>query len=230
MDAINNLARDIYNFTQGVKKGNIQEGVPFLSHANGKAYIIVAEKEKKHTFLRFLNKTKINVYEAGGKATQKERSIGSPEEAVNQKLLNPLNSENFYTVSTEGAKLLMRFETKQLSNEEAIGSRLRENIPELAKEKASSPEKSVTVPQENPKPKNRPHVTFPDEPPATPPPTVTSTPRELDPLDIQTDESRRGVLDELKERLNRQTPEELKRHLGGQSQPQPPAANPPPAE
>ncbi|MDR0741120.1 MAG: hypothetical protein LBF34_05435 [Puniceicoccales bacterium] len=233
MDAINSLARDIYNFTQGVKKGNIQEGVPFLSHANGKAYIIVAEKEKKHTFLRFLNKTKINVYEAGGKATQKERPLGSPKEAVAKGLLS-IHSENnkdlFYTVSTEGAKLRMEFEAKQLSNEEAIGSRLRESIPEFAKGEASSPEKSVTVPQENPKPKNRPPVTFLDEPPATPPPTVTSTPRELDPLDIQTDESRRGVLDELKERLGKQTSEGLKRHLGGQSQPKPPAAEPQPAE
>lgn len=203
--------------------------MPFLCHANGKAYIIVAEKEKKHTFLRFLNKTKINVYESGGNVDQKSRTLGSPQEAVKQGLLKLTEDQDqklpkvlFNTVSTQGAKLLMEFDAKKFSNEEAIGSKLRENIQELTEKRSLSPMENVTVPQENPKPKNRPHVTFVDEPPVTPPPTVTSSPREADPLDIQNlDESRRGVLDELKEGLANRVPQKRS--------PLPPT-NPPTAE
>jgi hypothetical protein len=212
---IKNLAHDIYNFTQLAKKGKVQENVPFLCHANGKAYIITAEKEKKHTFFRFLNKIKINVYETGGALDQKGRTIGSPDEAVEKGLLNPSNDKGFYTVSTEGAKLLMEFEAKKSVSKKTIQSKLRENIPEFASQ-SSTPDQSTTIPKGNPKPKNRPHVTFSNEP-TTPTPTAkpshspkTQAPEIVekpeidlnDPFGIGYEGPQRGVLDDLKRHIN----------------------------
>jgi type I site-specific restriction endonuclease len=41
------------NISQGVRKGTVNENMPFIYHSNGRSYIIKTEKEKKHTFYAF---------------------------------------------------------------------------------------------------------------------------------------------------------------------------------
>jgi hypothetical protein len=205
MSGIDSFSRDIFSFIQHAQKGTIGKNDLFLCHNNGKSYIITAEKEKKHTFLRFLNKTKVDIYEAGGNVKDKDQ-ISSPDHAVDAGLLD--HGPLFNTVSLIGAKKLMSYETKNSIfgkfSQSKLRSAMQRNIPALASETPKSIPSSPSTPQtpggahsvkyESLKSSD----TSREAPPGnesipeavTPPHTEAQTPQPV--------ESRRGTLDEIK--------------------------------
>ncbi|MDR2812482.1 MAG: hypothetical protein LBB05_01670 [Puniceicoccales bacterium] len=205
MDAINQLTKNIFSLAQAVKKGTAQENVPFISHLSGKSYIIVAERETKHTFLRFLNKTKINVYEAGGNIDEGQRKkINSPSNAEDAGLLT--KSDCFFKVSINGMKPLMSCEVRDISigkfiRSKFIRSKIQKNIPALASNPPTL-NPNIAIPQKSSKSKG--------PLPATPPPSKPTPAKksEANPPALASiigpsgeEYTGRGVLDALKSDL-----------------------------